>query len=74
MNEVQKARDSPLSRDVVKKIYSDRLKSSFMVEQNLPNDANKQTNLIIEDTRILDAIYIKYDITQQELSKAVTKH
>ena len=34
-----------------------------MAEQNLPNDANKQTNLIIEDTRILDAIYIKYDIT-----------
>ena len=52
-----------MGRDVVKKIYTDKIKSLFMADQKLPNDANKQTNLIIEDTRILDHIYIKYDLT-----------
>ena len=32
MNEVQKTRDSSLSKEVLKKIYTDRLKSQFMVE------------------------------------------
>ena len=45
-----------------------------MADQKLPNDANKQTNLIIEDTRILDNIYIKYDLTQLELNKAIAEH
>ena len=74
MNEVQKTRDTTLSKDVLKKIYTDRLKSQFMAEQSLPNDQNKKVNLIIEDARILDSIYIKYDLTQLELHKAVADH
>ena len=74
MNQVQKPRDTTLDKEVVKKIYSDKIKSLFMADQKLPNDANKQTNLIIEDTRIQDHIYIKYDLTQLELNKAIAEH
>ena len=64
------------SREVIKKIHKERLNQDFAVEMSLAQkeklaEATAMDNMMMLRTQIIDTIFLKYNIKQSDLVRAV---
>ena len=60
------------SKEVIKKIYLESIKMNFQAESNVPMDhPQRDVAIMIERTQVMDTIFLKYNLKQFDLTRAV---
>lgn len=62
------------SKEVIKKIYMEKIKMDFQSETAVPPNVDKEVGMVLERTKVMDIIFLKYNLKQIDLQKACEQY